>query len=591
MRILNKPIIFFLFLTGMCLWGRLIYSNTFNVPFVFDDEAFILHNPTIRNFSDGALWQDLNYQKRFVAFFSFALNYRLHGFNVVGYHLVNLAIHLFTSLCVVWLVRLLLGTPRLREEKIAAHKNILALLSGWLFISHPIQTEAVTYISQRFESLATLFYVFSVCCYIKGRMLGGSSQKRFGFFFVSAVSMILGMLTKEIVFTLPLVLILFEGVFWGTAVYPQSKGGNPPTQKVYWIWLGSIFLVSLLFFSKFVLDIPTILNQHNDVGITSGKYFLTQLRVIIKYLRLLFLPLGQNLDYDFPLSLGLFNGPTLGSLLCLLALLFTGFKLTRRYTLVGFGILWFFLTLSITSSIVPILDVIFEHRLYLPSVGFVIAFCAGLFYLIRNVRVFVLCLGGIILIFSFLTYQRNAVWADDVTLWEDVVRKSPLKSRPYVNLGKAYRRRGDPQRAIAYYLEALRLKGGNDRMKAQVYVNLGAAYSDLHKYQDEISCCLRAIDLDPQNPQAYSNLAYAYALTNNYEKALVYGKEAVKISPQFDEGLNNLGVVYGNMGQYENAAELFEQTLKVNPYFEKARINLRLVRDLMDKKRFLNGRY
>jgi tetratricopeptide (TPR) repeat protein len=303
----------------------------------------------------------------------------------------------------------------------------------------------------------------------------------------------------------------------------------------------------------------------------------------MKYVRLLFFPFGQNLDYDIPLSESLFEGYTFLCALCIAVLFFGGIKLTSHYPLLGFGILWFFLALSITSSIVPLQDWIFEHRLYLPMVGFALVLCTGLFYLIKNPRIAVLCLTGFILILSFLTYQRNAIWTDSVKLWEDTVRKSPQKARPYIQLGKAYRWRREYDKAEKYYLRALELLPDHPKRIAQVYINLSAIYGELKEYQKGIAYCIKAIELDPKNPQAYSNAGYSYILIRNSEKALEFGKKAVELDPQFDEGLNNLGIIYAKMGSLEKAAELFKRTLEINPYYGRAQKNLNLTLNLLQK--------
>lgn len=575
---------FFAALVALCVWGFLLYSNTLRGPFLFDDEKFILKNPAIRQLGDPALWQDLSYRKRFVAFSSFALNYHVHGNDVAGYHAVNMAIHIFTALSVVWFLLLLLKTPRLREENIAKHNYAIALLVGWLFVSHPIETEAVTYITQRFECLATLFYVLSLCLYLKGRMSSERPLQGTAFFMLSVVAAILGAFTKEIVFTLPAALVLIEWIFLKEPA-PLSFLKEPGSfWKKPWIYSGIVLLLMVLILFCLSINLRGVFSQHAEIGITSGTYLLTEFRVILKYIGLLFLPVRQNVDYDFAWSHGLLDGSTLASALVLLAIFLLAFRSIRRFPLVGFGVLWFFLTLSVTSSFVPLKDAIFEHRLYLPSIGFLIAFCAGLYYLIKNYRLFLLSMIGIILIFSSLTYRRNEVWTNALVFWQDAVSQSPRKSRPYVNLGVEYQRRGQPQKAIEAYQMALKFHQGLREPLAQLYNNLGSLYGEMKKYQEGIYFCRQAVELDPKNYQAQSNLGYAYALTGDYKNALLYGQNAVKMAPWFEEGWNNLGMTYGLMGEYQQAAMQFQEALKINPRYQEAAANLRLAHDLMKEK-------
>ncbi|HOW58751.1 MAG TPA: tetratricopeptide repeat protein [Candidatus Omnitrophota bacterium] len=586
----KKTITFYLI--GICLWGILLYSNTLKAPFVFDDEKFIQTNRAIQSLQSHTLWNNVEYRKRFISFFSFALNYYFHGFDVVGYHVVNLTIHLLTALCVVWLVLLLFQTPRMRDGPCSQHRQTIALLCGWLFLSHPIQTESVTYISQRFECLAAVFYLSALCCYLKARIIAGPVLKKAGIFFISAAAAILGMFTKETVFTLPASVFLSEAVFWGISVGAHAKEKGTAKLKESWLLLGTIFLISIFVFFSFKL--PNIFTLHDDLGITGRTYLLTQFRVIMKYLSLLFFPFRQNIDYDFPLSPGWFDGPTLLSLFCLLVLLFSGFKLIRRHPLAGFGILWFFLTLAPTSSILPIRDVMFEHRLYLPSVGFVLVVTAGLFSLLKNPRIGAAFLCGMILIFSFLTYQRNNVWTSAVRLWEDTVKKSPAKARPYANLAHVYRAEKDYQKAAANYLKALKLKMPENNDRAQILVNLGAVFGDLGEYEKAASCFVQALNINPNIPVARQNLIYAYVFLGDYEKAFaeasIYKKISVRSSVILRTRINDLGLFCLTGGQYAEAVKIAELVLKLDPNNQRAQNILQKAREFLTATDSLLGK-
>jgi protein O-mannosyl-transferase len=580
MQSLRKPSVFFLCLLALALWGALIYSNTFEAPFVFDDEKNILDNHALRQGTVNRLWRDVTFRKRIVGFYSFVLHYRAHGYDVTGYHLANLFIHIINALLVVWFVRLLFKTPRLQKPPPYGSPELIALLSGWLFISHPVQTQAVTYISQRFTSLAALFYLLSVCLYIKGRMDQGPVARRIALLALATVAAVLGMFTKEIVFTLPLVLLLVETVF-----FKREKTALPEKKSIWrspLFYIAIVFCISVWVFSLFSVNVVRIITAQ-EPGLTFDRHIPTQFRVIGASIGLLFFPLNQNLDYDIIVSRTVFQYLSWLNLLFLVFVFLFGLRVIRRFPLVGFGIFWFFLTLSITN-IIPQPDFIFEHWLYLPSVGFMIAVSVGLFHFIKQPRVLALCSGGIILLFSLLTYQRNTVWADTVTLWADAAAKSPNKPRPHVNLGRAYRKKGAYDKAMISYLNAFGLERMNKVAKAQTYVNMGALYGDMGEYDKEIFFSLQAIELDPKNAQAHSNLGYAYALIQDYAKAIEYGEKAVKIAPRFEEGWNNLGVIYGNMGQYEKAAELFDRAVKINPYYEQAARNLEKARNLVEKK-------
>lgn len=585
MRMKNKKrIAFGLGVAGLIFWGFLLYAQTLNAPFIFDDDEFVLRNPAVRYLGDSSLWRDLNYRKRIVAFLTFALNYRFHGVDAAGYHAANILIHLFAGLSLVWLVLLLFRTPRMRDEPEGRHRQAIALLCGLLFVSHPVQTEAVAYISQRFECLAAFFYLLGACFYLKARTAAVSRAGKGVLFVASGLSVFLGALTKETVFTFPAALILVEWVFFRPPTCGTNTAKEETRSLTRWIYIGGIFLGLAATLPLLLPNFFRLFTEHAKAGMPWDLYALTQFRVIVRYFVLLLLPVRQNLDHDVALSPGLFDGPTLGSAVFVLAVLLLGIKLVRRHPLAGFGILWFFLTLSVSSSFMPLKDLMFEHRLYLPLAGFSIALLGGIAGAVPNFRFFARGALAFILLLSFLTYQRNKVWTDEAALWEDAVAQSPLKARPHANLGRAYRNKGEYGKAVEYYLKAIALHRGDPRHASLVYTNLGAVYGKMKKYSSEVDACLRAIELNPKNAQAYSNLGFAYAALGDYGNALRYGGQAVRMAPRFDEGWINLGVTFGRMRHYERAVAHFQKALELNPYSQEAKANLNLTLLLMTER-------
>jgi protein O-mannosyl-transferase len=264
-----------------------------------------------------------------------------------------------------------MATPIMRAQQISRHKRAIALFAALMFVSHPLATQSVTYIVQRLASLATLFYLLSLALYVKGRL--GADNKDTLIFFSYAGSIlcaVLGMLTKEIVFTLPFVLILYEFSFMKTDTWKidlKDRGIQIPV-----IILGTFIVIFFLNFSFGIFNpIPPLPDQGYDYPITAREYLLTQFSVILTYIRLFIVPVNQNLDYDYPIAHSLLEWHPLLGVLSLAVIIVLGIFLFRRYRLISFGIFWFFLTLSVESSIIPISqNVIFEHRTYLPGLGF-----------------------------------------------------------------------------------------------------------------------------------------------------------------------------------------------------------------------------
>jgi len=328
--------------------GTIIYSNTFNAPFQFDGKEYILKNPSVRNFKDVTdTWQrGLGHRARFVTFVTFGLNYYFHQYQVFGYHVVNLAIHLINAILVWWFIRLTFLTPAIKEKKVCEHKDVIAVMAALLFLAHPLQTQAVTYITQRFASLATLFYVLSMCLYIKGR------QGNKIFFLGCIVSTVLGMLTKEIVITLPFSILLYEWCF-----LRDESGQEKPRNMIPIKILIPVLCFFLIIPALYSFQIVGMLTKHGLSGshqgdyLTAGTYFLTQFRVVATYIRLLFFPIGQNLDYDFSMSHALWEPSTLACFLFLLSIFVFALKVFPKYRMISYGIFWFFLTSHLVINI------------------------------------------------------------------------------------------------------------------------------------------------------------------------------------------------------------------------------------------------
>ena len=333
--------------------ATLIYSNTFRIPFQFDDQISILGNPAIKDVGNlKAIF--LFSPTRFFTYGTFALNYYFTELNVFGYHIINLIIHICASLLVMWFVTLTFATPAAKDTRPAAHKKSLAFLAALLFAVHPVQTQAVTYIVQRLASLATLFYLLTMCLYIQGRLLqlSGTARKlSISLFCAAAVSAIIGMFTKETVFTLPFAILLYEFCFFrSTFIYN-------------WKFLVLVFtfclLIPLIIFSTGSIDFDKLraMQEGPDgiVYISPLEYFFTQFRVLITYLRLVILPVNQNLDYDYPVAHTFFNAQTLASFLALLGFFAAGIWAFAKNRIISFAIFWFLLTLSIESSFILVL--------------------------------------------------------------------------------------------------------------------------------------------------------------------------------------------------------------------------------------------
>ena len=589
--------------------GFLVYSNTFNVPFHFDDIYNIVDNPAIKDFkyfTEPSLIQKYKplydaLKMRYIGYLTFAVNYKIHGLDVAGYHIFNLAIHIANAILVYFLVFLILKTPYFSGLKIVKNSGLIALFSSLLFVCHPIQTQAVTYIVQRLASLATMFCLFSLCMYIKARLgqIGEANVRFFSastltFYCLSIISAILAMKTKEIAFTLPIIITLCEFMFFRAKLKKRLLFLMPIILTMLVIPLG------LLEANRPAEDILGGIGEATKVETAMSRldYLFTQFRVIATYIRLLFLPVNQNIDYDYPIFRAFFELEVFLSFAFLLLLFGLGFYLLYRsridefensrgqenqasrtiyhaLRLISLGIFWFFITLSVESSIIPIMDVIFEHRLYFPSVGVFIALSASAYIIFnklegRKARALLIAFVSLILFtFSIASYARNNLWRDPIALWEDVVRKSPNKARGYNNLGFLYTQASQNDKAIDVLKKAAELK--------QTYSiarhNLGLAYAKKGMIDNAIKELRLSVESDPSNAMAHYDLALAYIKKGEMQNALQQLQNAIRYKPDYAEAYNNIGAIYLTMNLIDEAIDNFETALGFKPDNAEAHFN------------------
>lgn len=549
-------------------WGLIIYSNILKSPFQFDDIDFIVANHSIRDVTNLLLiWEFM--PTRFIDFFSLALNYHFAGLDVFGYHLFNLALHLMTSLLVFWFVQLIFATPMMKEGRLAQYKSEIALFISLIFLVHPVQVESVTYIHQRSTCLAGLFYLSSLCLYITARLwaIDGKFHIQRRILYILAYMIALaGMFTRENTITLPLAILLFEFCFFRTG------------KQINFSWVVPFLITLPVIPITMFLTKPITLLHIQKLGQTPVKgwyYFLTQLNVKFTYLRLFFFPLKQNFDYDYAISRNLFEFPTLISLIALILILVITVRIFRTYKLLFFAVFWFFLTLLPESSFIPQPDAIFEHRLYLPLVGLCIFSVCVMYYIFskKNRRLLVVLFSIIALFFSILTFRRNTVWKDEVSLWNDTISKSPEKARPYNERGNAYAVKGNYAQAIADFNKAIEIDANTHfnlknplhsyPIGARVFYNRANVYQRIGNFEQAIADYSHSIEINSINPRAYNNRATIYMMKNEYALAVVDLSQAIKCDPDFVLAYSNRAVAYLNMNNLEQASLDFEKAKRL----------------------------
>ncbi|MBP9854049.1 MAG: tetratricopeptide repeat protein [Candidatus Omnitrophica bacterium] len=517
-----------------------IYAQTLHYSFHFDDYFFITENLKIRDIQNVQdIWNSLGKPSRFIGMYSFALNYHFHQLDVFGYHIVNIMIHIINGLLVRWLVLLTLTTRKFD------YREWLATSTAVLFVCHPMNTQAVTYITQRFASLGSMFYLLSLCFYIQGRLTAGKHKNII--FTFSFLSVVLGMFTKQIVLTLPICVLLYEYCF-----LDLGKKWKPRWPQIM-IFLGLLVLIPTLHswdFSR-LFDARIESRSHEGDIITSYTYMLTQFRVIPLYISKMFCPVGQTLDYDFPLSTRFWDAKVIGGMIFIFSTLIAAIVNLRRRPIMAFGILWFFITLSIESTIIPIYQVIFEHRCYLPSIGLLFAVNFFLWEIFKSRRKYAICIFLIIVVLGWTAYQRNRVWENETTLWKDIKQKAPRKVRPYIHLGASYIMKGEYDLALNEFNQALKMK--QDDYK--IFHNRGIVYEmkgELEKAKNDYT---RAIQLSAGSAPSYMNRAGVLVQLKQYDAALIDYNKAIEWDKDYGDAYSGRANLYYMAGRYQQALE------------------------------------
>lgn len=536
--------------------GACLYAHTLKAPFEFDD-VFLVNTPLIKNLRNLTLiWQA--WPTRFLNLLSFALNYHFSRLQVESYHLVNIAIHLGNALLVWWWARLLCSTPFLRQTPLFAHRHLVALGTGLLFVAHPVQTESVTYIYQRVTSLAAFFYLLAICLYMKARLMDKAAPVTRGSRLAYATAFlfaIAAMFTKEHTVTLPIAVVFIEYAFF--------PAGDSRRKMAFWFLplVGLIPLLLLIMKPITATDIWKISATPSSV-IT---YALTQVRVLVTYLRLLVAPLVQNLDYEYPAVSGIINLPFLASAVLLGGLSTLALFCWRKWRIFSFCIFWFFLVLLPESSVIPLADVIFEHRLYLPMAGFSLGICALFLYTVGRYSRRRMCLYLALLVcgYGVLTCQRNQLWNDEVRLWDDTVRKSSHKARAYLGRGIGYYHQGRWLPAVADFTQAISLDSGY----SDAYRNRGIVYELQGRFKEALKDFTTTIELRPNSAEAHGERAGLYVRIKEYQRALADLDRAIALDPAYADAYNTRGDVYLQQDQQQKAVADYQRAARFDRYY------------------------
>jgi tetratricopeptide (TPR) repeat protein len=560
----------------------LAYARVLAGGFVLDDTVTAL-DPALRDLGEQAraVIPGIFRGGRPVVDLTLALNLAAGGADPWGFHLVNVVIHLVAVALVFAFTACTLelaGSARARGP---------ALAVAGAFALHPIQSQAVAYVWQRGESLASVFYLSSLLLLLRSETTA-SARSRAALWAGAYGAFLIGLGTKQIVVTMPLAYALLM------AAVPDGPTRAARPWRLRLILLAPFVATAAWYVHRLLASVE----GHADVGtavavpgLTPWTYFLTQWRVLLVYLRLLVWPAGQCLDWVYPVTTRLDASSCLAGI-ALLALGGTSAALLWRHRgeagedaaavrLSCFGALWFFLVLAPTSSFVPIADLLVEHRVYLASWGILTAGTVlagrGLARLGDSRRAIVAAslVLGLWCLLAVVLHARNRVWESSVALWSDVVAKRPSNTRAHVALAAAYQERGELDRAVAEYELTLQIAARDDlHHEVEALLGLGAALVDLGRIDQGIAALERARSRDPENPRILGCLSEAWAHRGDWAQAETLALRAIASRPELGNALLVLGAARTARGDLAGAIEALERSVRADPDGAVPRLSL-----------------
>jgi tetratricopeptide (TPR) repeat protein len=538
------------------------YWNSFNVPFLLDDHLAIADNPSLRHL--GRLGDVLSPPAGTIAGrpllnFTFALNFAGGGTSVRGYHAVNLLIHVCAGLALLGIVRRTLLLPRVRH-RFGEAALPLAAFAALLWTLHPLQTESVTYISQRAESLMGLFYLLTLYGFIRSV----TAESRNCWLILSVAACFCGMATKQVMVTAPVLVLLYDRAFVSGSFRSAlaKRHWYYASLAAIWFWLGVLMHQSSL----------AAISVGFQTGVSWPTYGLTELRVVTGYLKLALWP--HPLVFDYGSEILATDPLAVAPYALIIAALLAGVMIVwRRSPKAGFLGCWFFLILAPTSTVVPIAgQPMAESRMYLPLAG-VVVLMTLLSYAFGQRRVFIV-LGIVAVGLGALTIQRNRDYRSELSIWEDTVARHPRTARGHSNLGVVLAEMpGRLPEAIAHYEEALRLKPDF----AEAHNDLANALAQLpNRLPEAIAHYEEALRLKSDFPEAHYDLALAFKkMPGRAADVITHYEATLRLKPDFAEAHYNLANSLAQMpGRWAEVIAHYNEALRLKPDFAEAHYNL-----------------
>lgn len=562
------------------IFACIAYCNSFSAPFLLDDFGSITNNHAIRklfNFAD--LWKF--YANRIVLYFTLSINYAIHDNMVEGYHIANLFIHILNGVLFRAILKKLLTLPYFKGKIASRYSNLISVMAAVIFVCHPIQVNSVTYIIQRTASLAATFYLLAILFFLCYRV-----HDKWRYLLFTFISVGFAMFTKENTITIPFMLLLLERMFF----WDDRKTGWRKRLLIFLPLFATLPIIPAtnLFLRGYSQSDPNVTFKAST-SMDRFQYFYTQLNVILLYIRLMFIPIGQNFDYsnDFPLSAAIWDNYSYISFIVLFLTGLFSIYAWKRNRLVSLGIMWFFTGLAVESTFISIKDVYFEHRLYFPSAGFVLFLIGMITYerkkrknVFRNPIIVLTVLSlALIPVYTGITIYRNYIYSDSIRLWTDTANKAPLSDRAHNSLATAYLNAYEEKKNNTSYLDqaeaefkiAISLNDNNNT----AHTNLSKVYLLRGDYHNCIIEAKRSLGI-AKSEYAWFNLGSAYKKTGRTSEALSAFHEGYNFNSHSGFILYALGETYYETGDYTNAKRYYEEYIDNDRWLENSDVQERL---------------
>ena len=575
--------------------GFSVYAFNLNNPLFWDDTDWIVNNPFVHSFSWDNIrnWftqnilaginQSSNYYRPFLLF-TFALNYILGGENSVGYHLLSNSLHVANAVLIFLLL-----------SYVFKNKFVPFWIS-LIWLVHPLQTEAVTYISGRGDPLNVFFILCSLLLWIPTCDVNTDRHRKsvIGRSLLAIGCLVLALLSRETAVIFPFLLMVFYISFLSRERFLKS----PKTAFVKALpYFGVVFVYGILRLT--VLNFENTLNFYSQSNIYAESFVVrmyTFLNVLWVYAGLMILPLWQHMERSVTIYTYFWNLPTVASFLVLLMvfgvlrylykkeILNSKFKIQNSdFGVWFFSVGWFFVNLSMTSGITPINAQLYEHWLYLALLGpltLVIFYLHGIFKRVsrRFIKaLIILFLIAISALFSTLSVKRNILWGEPIKFFENILKYEPDSARINNNLGYLYFDKGNKEKAEEYYWKATETTGNSF---PQPYFNLGTILQEKGDLRGAVVVFEKAIELDPNFSYPYPNLSVIYASQGNLVKATEYLEKLKELQPRLQRVYYNLALVYIERKDLDSARHNLLDGLKYGQFDPETEP---LIEDLLKK--------